>query len=289
MSSPLEFEGDYIAKYGKSFKRLVLSVLFRSKIRQDAIKNVVNQVIDNYITAFTHKTINEQVNYEYAELCGDVIVNASIVWYLGRRFPQIMRPEGVDITSRLKANLVSEDSLSAIAEKLGFWPYISASNEARYRFKKQLLCDVLESFIGTTVRAFDELIAEGVGYALCYEVIKSLFDEVPISLEYEDIVDSVSRLKETLEYMNSQYKVSFENAPQRYFGTAPDYEVTRDAEQGFHTVKVRIQNVYQNESLGEGRAPLLKNARKYAARQALKKLKEIGFTKPVPDFWEKFC
>ena len=49
----------------------------------------------------------------------------------------------------------------------------------------------------------DKKIGLSVGYSVCYNIVKELFDQVKISLKYEDLYDAITRLKETQDYWNS--------------------------------------------------------------------------------------
>ena len=50
--------------------------------------------------AFTHKSADPKNNYEFIEILGDSILNASIVAYMDERFPQIRSPAGVQVMGR---------------------------------------------------------------------------------------------------------------------------------------------------------------------------------------------
>jgi dsRNA-specific ribonuclease len=68
---------------------------------------------------------------------GDSTIGKFIVWSSYEKFPQLRgKSEAVEIVARMKINLGSKDNLYQIAENLGFWPFISASEELRLRAKK---------------------------------------------------------------------------------------------------------------------------------------------------------
>jgi dsRNA-specific ribonuclease len=87
--------------------------------------------------AFTSSSADEQYNYEPFEQMGDSTIGKFIVWSSYEKFPQLRgKSEAVEIVARMKINLGSKDNLYQIAENLGFWPFISASEELRLRAKK---------------------------------------------------------------------------------------------------------------------------------------------------------
>ena len=69
----------------------------------------------------------------------------------------------------------------------------------RVRDKKDLLEDTLEAFIGCTEYLLDKAYRPGVGYAIVYDILSDIFDEIPISLRFEDLYDAKTRLKETFD------------------------------------------------------------------------------------------
>lgn len=162
-------------------------------------ENVILSRVDMYEQAFTSSTVDPVHNYEIYEHLGDASANKFLAWYFYRRFPQLNCPKGVKVLARLKINYASKRSFFKIAEKLGFWPFIRASSAEKEINRKSLLEDVLEAFIGLTEMLLDEYFIVGVGFAVVYDILKSIFDEMYISLKYEDLVDPKSRLKELFD------------------------------------------------------------------------------------------
>ena len=213
------------------FKNFIKTLLERCNLSNENIDKILNSEnngktgLELYSIGFTHKSINELYNYEYYEWMGDSTANNCVCWYLTTRFPQLKQPKAVKILARLKINLGSKKTFYQLSEKLGFWEYISSSEEqikkngeyitinVRQTKKKDLLEDTLEAFIGITQTLIDYHIGNGFSY--CYNFIKSLYDEINISLSYKDLYDAKTRLKEmfdewtteesTLRYFNEEY------------------------------------------------------------------------------------
>lgn len=116
--------------------------------------------------------------------------------YFYDRFPQLNCPAGVAVIARLKIVYASKNSFQDIAEKLGFWPYIKASQNEKDQKRKSLLEDVFEAFIGATQQILDDEYELGFGFTIVCRILKGIFDEIPISLEYEELYDAKTRLKE---------------------------------------------------------------------------------------------
>ena len=93
-----------------------------------------------------------------------------------------------------------------MAEQLGFWDFISAQEDGvakntkyRARHKKDLLEDTFEAFVGCTEYLLDRAYRPGVGYGIVHDILSDIFDQIPISLRFEDLLDAKTRLKETFD------------------------------------------------------------------------------------------
>lgn len=276
----------YYGPRDESFVEMIRNVLEKGRLKKKYLDMLLDaESLRLYSQIFTHISADPVKNYEYFETLGDNTANKCIVWYFTRRFPQIFCPEGVKIVSRLKIVYGSKESFYPIAEKLGFWPFISASVETRASKKKSLLEDTFEAFIGATEYLLDERIRVGVGYAIVYDIIANLFDGIEISLAYRDIFDSKTVLKEDFDY--------FEHGRD---GKAPIgklvYESSRSAD-GLHTsIAYRVVGIgptARKIELGRGSANKVKDAEQFAAKQALDRLKREGYSKPEPADYARFC
>lgn len=177
---------------------LIKSVLEPAQLKPK-YEDVLLERMDLYEMCFTSSSVDKKNNYEYYETLGDATVNKFIVWYFYRRFPQLHCPEGVKVISRLKINYVSKTVFAQVADKLGFWPFIKAADNKKLASKESLLEDVFEAFMGVTEDILDNRFMVGVGYAKVHDILKSIFDKLDISLEYEDLFDPKSRLKELFD------------------------------------------------------------------------------------------
>jgi dsRNA-specific ribonuclease len=97
----------------------------------------------------------------------------------------------------LKANHVSKKSLSDIARKLGFMEHIVYDKNKEN--ETNLLEDVFEAFFGFTVHLLDENYMYGIGHGIVYDILASIFDDIDVSLEYNDLYDAKTRLKELFD------------------------------------------------------------------------------------------
>lgn len=268
----------YNGHRGESFKQLIVSLLKRSKISSSRIERFTDdESMKLYDQAFTACSANSSNNYEMFEQLGDVTANKFIVWYMYRRFPQLYTTKGVKVVARLRIKYGARQSFSDVGSRLGFWDFISASQEDRDRKKKDLLEDCVESFVGVTEFIIDKQNMIGVGNAVVYDILKSIFDEMSISLKYEDLYDPKTRLKELFDCFKSE------------LGSLK-YTNTRDIETGIFTACAQISNskCLKTGIVGSGCASKLKDAEQKAAQNALNTINSFGYVKPVPPEYAEF-
>ena len=76
-----------------SFKKLIVSLLERGKIKSKYIKILTSEINMNLFSqTFTAASADPVKNYEIFEQLGDLSANKFIVWYAYRRFPQLDMP-----------------------------------------------------------------------------------------------------------------------------------------------------------------------------------------------------
>lgn len=193
---------------------VVKKVLAKGKLNRSDIDRLVERNINIYTQAFTSAGYDPDFNYEELEQKGDASANNFLVWYFYNRFPQLNCPAGVAVIARLKIVYASKNSFQEIAEKLGFWPYINATQHERDTKRKSILEDVFEAFIGATQQILDDERELGFGFIIICRILKGIFDEIPISLEYEDLYDAKTRLKEYFDANQSIGKLDSNYDPQ---------------------------------------------------------------------------
>jgi len=267
----------YNGSRGKDFKDLIFNLLVTSKLKMHYIDLLMNEEsMKIYDKVFTSDSADPEENYEVYEQFGDITANKFIVWYMHRRFPKLMCPQGVKVVARLRINYGAKQSFASIADGLGFWDFITASEEERSRNKKPLLEDVFEAFIGATEFIIDSNIKECVGYSIAYNILCSIFDKMEISLKYEDLYDAKTRLKELFDCYGSEVLGALK------------YETVKCEGE-----KINRSNVYQiykgrSYKLGEGVASLKGDSEQRAAAFAIQNMKNRGYYKPVPEIYSFF-
>lgn len=260
---------------GNEFKNFIGEILKLGKVNQKSIDLITDDDGMNLFSiAFTHPSADKENNYEYLEFLGDNMVNTSIVWYLNKRFPQLRGVKAVKIMTRLKIKLISKENLSSISAKMGMWKYVSASEKIKQRNMKSTLEDVFEAFFGAVSHIMDMKVREGTGYAVVYSIISALFDDIDISLKYEDLFDAKTRLKEIFE--------AFKN-----LGKLEKNTTNKEKENGCNICTMELYCILNGRKvlLGYGNAPLKIDAEQNASKHAIQKLEEMGYKKQIPDMY----
>jgi dsRNA-specific ribonuclease len=267
----------YHGSRGNDFQSTIYSVFRKGKLKAQYAEWLMSEEsLKIFNEVFTSNTANVLENYEVYEQLGDITVNKFIVWYMYKRFPQLKCTQGVKIVARLRINYCSKQSFAQIAESLGFWGFITATEEERNHNKKPLLEDTLEAFFGAVEYIIDSHTLTGVGYAVVFDILETIFNDLHISLKYEDLYDAKTRLKELFDFLGDR------------LGTIK-YEDNRNIDEKMTTSCV-YQFTPQNNrvKIGEGSASLKADAQQRAAQKAIYFLKHQGYTKPVPEIYSIF-
>jgi dsRNA-specific ribonuclease len=284
--------GVYIGKRDSSFKDLISSILKKGKISKKYIEILLTpENMDKYSMAFTSELVDEYNNYQVYEQLGDLVGNQFIVWYIYRRFPVLKCAEGVKVVARLRINYGSTESFYKIAEELGFWNYITATNDLRYRKKKDLLEDVFEAFLGATASIIDDELKIGVGNAVVYQILKEIFDKIDISLSYDDLYDAKTRIKELFDIYDEQLgPLVYESSRKDNITTTNvyrlqggKYQVKKDGKVDKKLITGGIKVL-----LGTGSGSLETISQQNASSKALETLKKQGYYKKPPKCYRKF-
>jgi dsRNA-specific ribonuclease len=253
---------------GDSFKNLLTMILKRGKISQKVIDVLLDEEgLNLYNVAFTHPSMDSDENYEYLEFLGDSVVNTAIVWYIARRFKKLQGSKGVKVMARLKINLISKKSFADCAQRLNLWDYISCSESIRMTNKRKVLEDVFEALFGVTTFLMDSKIFQCSGYAVVYAIVSSLFDEIAISLRYEDLFDARTRIKEIFDCNKELGKL--------------EYNTVKDVNNIFTSKAILIKQDGTEIYLGMGSGNTKVDSIQNASEQSIYTLKTMGIQMAV--------
>jgi ribonuclease-3 len=206
--------------------------------------------------ALTHKSyLNEHPealeDNERLEFLGDAILDFLVGDWLYHRFPEM--EEGR--LTQMRSALVQTNQLAAFCKNLGLENAVRMGKgeyKSGGKYRKAMLCDVFESFVGALY------LDQGIEIVknFIYPMLDSTVSDI---LENRDIEDPKSRLQEWAQANGYP--------PPKYFTSnisGPDHARTFEIE-----VKVN------SDLTGSGRGNSKQSAEKNAAREALKKIKNI--------------
>ena len=292
MSVSDQKQGIYLGSRGDDFKEFITKLLKFGKLKS----RYVNMLTDDesmkvYSAAFTSELVDPENNYQVLEQIGDLSGNKIIVNYMYEKFPQLDCAEGVKVVARLRINYGAKQCFSEIARKLGFWEFISATNELRHHKMKPLLEDVFEAFIGATERILDKRKRVGVGYAIVYDILASILDDMDISLKYEDLYDAKTRLKELFDtYESSLGPLIYKEHKRDQITVSTVFRVNGGKYQEKPDCTVNRKRIIGGQyiKIGEGTAALKSDAQQNAALAAIAFLAKQGWSKPVPKIYQRF-
>jgi dsRNA-specific ribonuclease len=295
--SNCEQTGIYIGSRASDFKDLISSLLRKGGLKSKYIRMLTDaEAMRIYGCAFTSELVDPDNNYQVLEQIGDLSGNKFIVNYMYERFPQLDCAEGVKVVARLRINYGAKESFCEIARKLGFWEFISATNDLRQRKMKPLLEDVFEAFLGATERILDKRKRVGVGYAIVHDILTSIFNEMNISLRYEDLYDAKTRLKELFDmHENSIGPLVYKEQKRDMITISTAFRVHGGKYDEKIDPVTRMVHINKKKILGgkyikigEGSASLKSDAQQNAASSALETLNKQGWFKPIPAVYQKF-
>ena len=226
-----------------------------------------NESLKMYSQAFTAPSLNPLVNYEYLEQMGDVSANKFLVYYFYKRFPKLLCPLGVKVVARLKINYGSKQCFSSIAERLGFEPFILVTPDDMAHNRRDLLEDVFESFIGVTELILDTRVHVGVGAVAITQYLTAVFDQLDISLNYDDLYDAKTRLKEIIDRHG------------RELGKIK-YAERKNMSSGITESTIRL--IKSQRIIGQGLGASKSIAQQTGAEIAIGYLRNQGYTKEIP-------
>ena len=197
-------------------------------------------------TSYANETYQNALrSYERLEFLGDSILGFVTADYLYRTFPTKLEGE----LTRIRAELVCEKSLAAVAEQLSLGEHLLLGNgeeQSGGRHRSSILCDVMESVIAAAY-------LDG-GFEAARGIIRRLI--LPQLNEAEKTHDYKTELQELVQRKKEQH-LSYELVSE----SGPD-----------HCKEFSVRVLLNGVSVGEGTGTSKKRAEQAAAAQAIETL-----------------
>jgi hypothetical protein len=282
---------------GDPFRNFIKTILTKGLIKYEKIDELLDEKqnlpslpqeyednllsesgLSYYSTAFTHKSADPYNNYEFYETLGDATLKKTIRWYISYRFPHINHSDGSDILTKLAIKLEQTKNFANLARKLGFLDYITR-NLPKWTEKEinKMLEDVFEAFFGVTELLLNKKYSIGVGYEISYRIFSNLMDLQDIPINYEYLVDSITRMKELIDiYTNNQMS---------------KVHLFKDKQNDLFRYSITIlkDNVIPQQKIGDKIVIGSAKTEIEAAETAYQYMKQNRLTKPVPIEYVKYC
>lgn len=206
-------------KVDQEFAEFIRSLFEKTRLSGNSITSITDKKnLIEFRKAFTHKSFDENFNYEAYEFKGDAVVGLCVTQYIRERFPNV---SSVKWITRIKHNLVSSQSLSSMAIKEGFEKHILIKGNLEKLFKDQkirknnayfsVMEDVFEAFIGALVTIINSKHPYGTAYSVAYSFISYVLDKREISLKIKDVFDPKSRIKELYDSLGWSFADNVKN------------------------------------------------------------------------------
>lgn len=272
----------------ENFRTCIKNVLIKGNIKDKYLNSIL--LTDNNMVKFKEAFTQEnyfadlpKYNYEVYEQLGDLTINKFIVNYIYHRYPQLCCSTCVKIVARLRINYGSVDNLSVLSENLGFLPHINA--HITKDNKEKILEDVFEAFFGVVEKILDDHYTTGVGYAFCYNILENIFNELPISLEYYDLYDSKTILKELFQRDERLKEFTHVFEYNKYNSTGKI-----KIKKNIHNRSIGADLFSDNQEIARGTGTDKKKTEQQTCKNALIFLKSVHNIMPViPTEYITFC
>ena len=203
IASTIIIKGDRTAQFKKHIENLLKNSNIQNKYLNILLNDESMKIYNNAFTSNSanldenlYKNENSPDNYEIYETIGDAVFKNFISFYISERFGYFFSSKDVKILAKIKIKYGSNEEFAPMSKELGFLPFITASKLELNTDKLKLLEDVFESFFGATCYILDSTFRIGVGYSICYDILKYIFDKKDIPFIYSELNDPISILKE---------------------------------------------------------------------------------------------
>lgn len=213
--------------------------------------------------AFTHKSINRELNYERMEFLGDAVIGAAVTEFLYLDFPELNEGE----LSKYRASLVRLENLYRIAENLNILKFIAKEKDNSKKSKT-----------GCKTPAGGNLVSEShsenrrIGANVYEAVIGAIFLDSGYESAREVLMSHISRFSpnDLAEPRNNlDYKTQLQEIIQKSTGGTPEYE-TIEKTGPDHDASFKVCVKIGEKISGHGAGRSKKIAEQAAAMEALK-------------------
>lgn len=209
--------------------------------------------------AFTHRTMSMHDNYEVLETLGDTSFNKIVAFYMMRRFPELRTDPQANykLTEAMKiykSKTIAEKfsdtlGLPSLARYRECQIRVNANETKIFKMDSKFKTDLFEAFLAGIEDLIDGKIHVHAGYAVVYNILQSLLDDIPMTINLDKIKSAKVLLKECIDKLHgNMYINKLKNHENHIIGV--EITVYIGAEYSLNRQEYRCR-YFNNESGGE--------------------------------------
>jgi len=202
--------------------------------------------------ALTHASISTQRNNERLEFLGDAVLRLAAADFLMERYPTA----SVGNLSALRSHLVSDQTLTGIAEKLELEPFLQVSNAAvgDRAARPTRLADAVEAILAVLYTSRGDL-----------RWVRLWLDP-----HFEALADQFNQ-----NFVVHNPKTALQELTQKYYKTLPSYRTQEISEVHGDPHRFHAEVWFRDRKLGDGSGASRKAAEQAAALEGHQAMQEI--------------
>lgn len=153
---------------------------------------ISDEAMNIWIVAFTDPSVdrNKDKNYELLELLGDRMLASIFTNYVVSLYPDVTE----ETLTEINATYMSKTKQKEKSENMGLHKWVRINTDITVHTYE----DLFEALFGALFKVGDTLIGKGTGYALCTNLITSLYYDLDID-QNEILSRPITQVKEIFE------------------------------------------------------------------------------------------
>jgi ribonuclease-3 len=205
--------------------------------------------------ALTHASVSQKRNNEQLEFLGDSVLRLAAAEFLLERYPEA----SVGQISALRSQLVSDRSLTELAEKLGMESFLQVSKSAAgdKAARASRLADMVEALLGALYLSRGNL-----------SLVRPWIDP--------HLERLVAQLQEDPALQN--YKAALQELTQKYYKALPEYRVQQISHLHGDLGRFQAEVWFRGQCWGKGTGRSIKLAEQAAAQEAYQGMQQVVVT-----------
>ncbi len=202
--------------------------------------------------ALTHASVSQKRNNEQLEFLGDSVLRLAAAEFLLNRYPQA----SVGQISALRSQLVSDRSLTELAEKLGMEAFLQVSKSAAgdKAARASRMADMVEALLGALYLSQGDL-------SLVRPWIDPHLERLTNQLQQDPALQN--------------YKAALQELTQKYYKALPEYRIQQMSQIHGDVGRFQAEVWFRGQCWGKGTGRSIKLAEQAAAQEAYQGMQRV--------------